>query len=110
MSRHGDLNRFYAVLNQIHENEGGFRYLRDCTGSSGWPERGLYFFFEEGEYRDDARSLRVVRVVFGTGDYTELWTLEYRSRDEILRPGVSGSARILRCGSPEVISHCSWNR
>jgi hypothetical protein len=62
MSRRADINRFYGVLEQIQRNEGGFRYLHDCTGSSGWPARGLYFFFEEGEYREDAHSLRVVRV------------------------------------------------
>lgn len=62
MSRHADINRFYGVLKQIQGIEGGFRYLRDCTGSSGWPARGLYFFFEEGEYPEDGHSLRVVRV------------------------------------------------
>ena len=62
MSRHADINRFYGVLKQIQRIEGGFRYLRDCAGSSGWPARGLYFFFEEGEYREDGHSLRVVRV------------------------------------------------
>jgi len=62
MSRKTDIDRFYEALEQIKQNEGGFRYLRGCTGSTGWPERGLYFFFEEGECREDAHSLRVVRV------------------------------------------------
>jgi hypothetical protein len=42
-----------------------------------WPERGVYFFFQEGELREDLRTLRVVRV--GThgvsaGSKTTLWS------------------------------------
>jgi hypothetical protein len=62
VSREADIDRFYEALEQIKKNEGGVRYLRDCTGSTGWPARELYFFFEDGEYREDAHSLRVVRV------------------------------------------------
>jgi hypothetical protein len=28
----------------------------------GWPQRGVYFFFEDGEFREDGVSARVVRV------------------------------------------------
>ena len=31
--------------------QGGDRYLRDCTARTGWPARGVYFFFEPGEVR-----------------------------------------------------------
>jgi hypothetical protein len=62
MSRTADLNRFYKVLQQINRNVGGYRFLRDSTGKNTWPKRGLYFFFEEEEYREDAETLRVVRV------------------------------------------------
>jgi hypothetical protein len=62
MNRRSDLERFYDALQQISKNVGGFRCLRDCTAKSGWPTRGLYFFFEEGEYREGSQSLRVVRV------------------------------------------------
>ena len=41
-----------------------------CNGRMGWPERGLYFFFEDGEQRTTSgRGLRVVRV--GTHAVTE---------------------------------------
>jgi hypothetical protein len=62
MSRTDDLNRFYYHLEHIRRQEGGFRYLRDSTGKSGWPKRGMYFFFEEGERRDGSDALRVIRV------------------------------------------------
>lgn len=59
---HNDLDHIYALLNRLHEQQGGYRYLRDCTSRTGWPARGVYFFFEPGEYRADGESLRVVRV------------------------------------------------
>jgi hypothetical protein len=51
--------------------------LTDANGRSPWPDRGVYFFFEDGEFREDGRSLRVVRI--GTHAITEssrtrLWT------------------------------------
>jgi hypothetical protein len=62
MSRIDDLNCFYEILEGLREKIGGYRCLHECTGKSGWPERGVYFFFEDGEFREDHKSLRVVRV------------------------------------------------
>lgn len=62
MSRKADLDRLYHGLSEVKEKFGGFRYLRDCTGKSGWPKRGIYFFFEDGEWREHRSQLRVVRV------------------------------------------------
>ncbi len=37
--------------------------LGDCTGYMSWPDRGLYFFFGDGESRSDTgKGMRVVRV------------------------------------------------
>jgi hypothetical protein len=49
------------MLGDLAGQLGGPRLLRDCTGSSGWPRGGVYFFFEDGEVRADG-SGRVVRV------------------------------------------------
>jgi hypothetical protein len=62
MSRLHDLDAFYGLLNDLSRKVGGYRMLRDCAGKSGWPQRGLYFFFEEGELRERSKQLRVVRV------------------------------------------------
>jgi hypothetical protein len=62
MSRRVDLNCLYEILDDLRKRIGGCRRLRDCTGKSGWPERGVYFFFEDGEFREDRKTLRVVRV------------------------------------------------
>ena len=62
MSRKTDLNSFYDILDDLRQKIGGCRCLYKCTGKSGWPTRGLYFFFEDGEFREDQKSLRVVRI------------------------------------------------
>jgi len=69
--------RFYATLAEFEERVGGFRTLASCHGKMNWPQRGVYFFFEEGEARSDSGSgLRAVRVgthALKTGSYTTLW-------------------------------------
>lgn len=62
MGRIDDLKRFYLLLDDLRERVGGFRYLRDCTARTGWPDRGVYFFFETGETRKYGEVLRVTRV------------------------------------------------
>lgn len=61
LQSHDDLDRFYELLDQLAARVGGARLLRDCDGRMGWPKRGVYFFFERGEFRRNGRP-RVVRV------------------------------------------------
>ena len=61
-SRQTDLDDFYQLLEVLEEKCGGMRRLCEATGRSGWPTRGVYFFFEEGEVRSRNGRLRVVRV------------------------------------------------
>lgn len=76
--RLAELTRFYELLGQLAERLGGARRLVECDGRTGWPGRGVYFFFEAGEMRSDSGGgPRVVRV--GThalkgGARTSLWT------------------------------------
>ena len=77
MSRRDDLGEFYRLLGHLRQRCGGHRLLRDCHGKSGWPERGVYFFFEDGELREDGLTPRVVRVgthAVSEGSKTTLWT------------------------------------
>lgn len=63
MGRLQDLIRFYELLDRLAQRVGGPRRLAYCDGRQGWPERGVYFFFETGESRTDSGSgPRVVRV------------------------------------------------
>jgi hypothetical protein len=56
------LDRFYGELATLEIALGGKRELRECHGKMEWPQRGVYFFFEEGEFRNDGVTPRVVRV------------------------------------------------
>jgi hypothetical protein len=62
MDRPEALDQFYGLLAQLEQRSGGKRRLVDCHGRMGWPRRGVYFFFEDGELREDGVSPRVVRV------------------------------------------------
>lgn len=56
------LDRFYDLLAELESACGGRRRLADCHGRMGWPPRGVYYFFENGEVREDGVAPRVVRV------------------------------------------------
>lgn len=70
------LERFYDLISRLLGLDGQGRPLREYTGKANWPERGVYFFMEPGEYRKGSRSLRVVRVgthALGKGAKSRLW-------------------------------------
>ena len=75
--RRSDTWRFYELLDRLEERDGGTRLLAECTGTMGWPMRGLYFFFEPGETRSGpGAGLRVVRVgthALKAGSRSTLW-------------------------------------
>ena len=77
MTRLDDLIRFYALLDRLGTRVGGPRLLVNCHGRMDWPQRGVYFFFEEGEARSQSGSgPRVVRVgthALRPGSKTKLW-------------------------------------
>ena len=61
--RNEHIDRFYELLGLLEDRVGGKRMLKDCHRNMGWPERGVYFFFEEGQLRSQSQNdLRVVRV------------------------------------------------
>lgn len=63
MKMHSDIETFYALLGELTSRNGGRRRLGDCNGHMQWPTRGVYFFFEPGEYRNGSTTEhRVVRV------------------------------------------------
>jgi len=57
-----DVQRFYAILSDLEHRLGGTRTLATANGRLGWPQRGIYLFFEPGQVRSASGSgLRVVR-------------------------------------------------
>lgn len=125
MTRRADLDRFYGLLDQLRNRLGGYRRLRDCTGKSGWPDRGVYFFFEDGEFREDGKTLRVVRVgthAVTTTSRTKLWKRlsAHRGNPGGTKPGGGnhrgsifrlhvGTALLNQASYPEPVAS-SWGR
>jgi hypothetical protein len=65
-----DLIGFYELLANLERKLGGKRTLENCGGGMNWPQRGVYFFFENGEDRNQSGvGLRIVRI--GTHALTE---------------------------------------
>jgi hypothetical protein len=77
MNRLDDVKRFYGVLDRLERRVGGKRLLSECDSQSGWPRRGVYFFFEPDELRSESgEGPRVVRVGthgVASGSRTTLW-------------------------------------
>jgi len=76
MSRLEDVNHFYRVLGKLEGRIGGKRTLSKCSGMMSWPNRGVYFFFENGEYRNSGNVMRIGRVgthALKEGAKTTLW-------------------------------------
>jgi hypothetical protein len=116
-----DLDRFYDLLRRLETALGGTRTLADCHGRLGWPQRGVYFFFEPGEVRRNGAP-RVTRV--GTHALTAtskatLWgrLAQHRGRESgggdhrgsIFRRHV-GAALLARDGDPSNLAAATWGR
>ncbi len=86
-----ELNRFYDAIAELRLVCGGERRLATCDGHMGWPQRGVYFFFEPGEVRRNGEP-RIVRVgthALTTRSGTTLWNRLSQHRGTVggRRPG-----------------------
>ncbi len=72
-----DLDRFYDILVGLEHSLGGKRTLAECNGRMDWPERGVYFFFEDGEFRTlrfaQPRVVRVGTHMVSRGSRSTFW-------------------------------------
>ncbi|MBK0399062.1 hypothetical protein H0I76_07665 [Limibaculum sp. M0105] len=95
-----DLRRFYALMDELERRVGGKRILAECHGRLSWPERGVYFFFEEGEDRSGSgRGPRVVRVgthALKAGSGTTLWKRLSQHRGQARSGGGNHRGSIFR--------------
>ena len=83
--RDQDIERFYCLIDRLEKRVKGKVLLKDCDGHEGWPQ-GVYFFFENGEFRNaNTGELRVVRVgTHGAGAHspsTLWWRLTQHQND-----------------------------
>ena len=80
------IEHFYELLKQLENRVGGKRQLSTCNWNMGWPNRGVYFFFENGEYRSTSDSeLRVVRVgthAVNANSKSRLWNRLYEHKQD----------------------------
>ena len=60
INRQINIDKFYELIDQVVEKFP--RQTLAKLGSIQLPEKGVYFFFEKGETRDNNRSNRIVRV------------------------------------------------
>ena len=77
MSRAEHLDRFYDLLDTLEGKLGGARTLEHSDGQMTWPQRGVYFFMEDGEDRSNQKRKRIVRVgthAVSATSRTTLWT------------------------------------
>ena len=77
MSRAEHLDRFYDLLGTLERKLGGARTLEHSDGQMTWPQRGVYFFMEDGEDRSNQKRKRIVRVgthAVSATSRTTLWT------------------------------------
>jgi hypothetical protein len=91
MDRLSDLQRFYDILDKLRERLHGSHLLEGCNGRMSWPGRGVYFFFESGEFRSDrSQRPRVVRVgthALKAGSKSSLWQRLSQHRGTASRGG-----------------------
>lgn len=72
--RPGDLLRFYRLLGELESLNGRWR-LAGATAEGPWPRRGVAFFFEKTELREDGtpRVVRVATHALKAGLNSSLW-------------------------------------
>ena len=77
LDRVADLDTFYKLIDKLyHGLNSGFK-LKETNGSYSWPDKGVYLFFENGEFRKTSPFIqRVVRVgthAVSEGSKSSLW-------------------------------------
>jgi hypothetical protein len=75
--RLNDIISFYNILDELEKMMKGKLNLAQCTGKDNWPQRGVYFFFETNQKRQDSGSgIRVTRIgthALKAGAKTTVW-------------------------------------
>lgn len=96
-----NLKRFYNILKKL-EQKTGTRKLSQCDGTMNWPERGVYFFMEDGEERrESGQGQRIVRVgshAVTVTSKTTLWDrLKAHKGPNFKRSDSASEGTVFRC-------------
>lgn len=93
MSRIQDLNDFYKILKKAECKIEGKKLLSNCHGRMQWIKKGVYFFFEDGELRDNNKDMRITRVGTHAVSKNSNSTLWQRLRSHKGRRNMNGNHR-----------------
>ncbi|AGX88319.1 hypothetical protein [Candidatus Symbiobacter mobilis] len=95
-----NMRDFYHILEELQQKVGGRRVLANCNGRMHWPQRGVYFFFEPGEYRshsgDGDRIVRVGTHALNPNSRTTLWNRLMQHRGTVHPLGGNHRGSIFR--------------
>ena len=112
MSRAEHLDRFYDLLDILEGKLGGARKLEHSDGQMTWPQRGVYFFMEDGEDRSNQKRKRIVRVgthAVSATSRTTLWTRLRQHRGNKNTGGNHGASIFRRLVGTALIARDSLN-
>ena len=72
-----DLDNFYFLVRKLSDGLNGRMKIKDATGNNGCPQKGVYFFFENEEFRKtepfESRVVRVGTHAVSEGSSSSLW-------------------------------------
>ena len=95
-----DTMRLYELLGPLANRIGGARCLRDSRTGMDLPLRGVYYFFEPGEFRsgrgDDSRVVRVGTHALRSGAQSTLWGRLSQHRGSLRRGGGNHRGSVFR--------------
>lgn len=109
--RYADIVRFYSLLDKLKKSYNSPLCLENCTGRQAWPQRGIYFFYENGENRKDtSMEPRVVRIgthALKNNSQTTLWNRlsQHRGNEKTKSGNHRGSIFRLLVGQALIQSH-----
>ena len=98
-NRLNDIQRFYEILHILEHKISTKLTLENVTGKNNLPERGVYFFFEKGQYRENKHELRIVRIGTHAISYSSkatLWKRLYQHKGNIKNNGGNHRGSIFR--------------
>ena len=102
---------FYRMLEDLSEYIGGIRTLKSAHGRMKWPDRGVYFLYELGEWRagDPNAGYRVINVgthAVSEGSRSTLWSRLRQHRGTVNPPGGNHRGSVLR----KLVGECMMAR
>ena len=95
-----DLKRFNSTIDRLTAHLRGARVLARCNGRLHWPQRGIYFFMENGEVRSNSgvgpRIVRIGTHALKVSSTTKLWTRLSQHRGQASNGGGNHRGSIFR--------------